>query len=86
MPTRQTTNKRLEEARGRAAAYLERAERAERDERRTREESGRYDAALDGLMRDVAAQLADPFCHPTSIASARLIAALERASKTVHSR
>lgn len=50
------------------------------------EEYGRYSDALEELMRDVMRDLCDRMNHPTSIASARMLEAVLKASRTVHSR
>lgn len=44
----------------------------------------KVDAALEGLMRDVLAEVIDPLSHPNSIAAGRLIAAVAKASAKIH--
>ena len=62
---------------------IERLARAERYEQGTREEIGRYAAALEGLMRAVLLFVASEPNRPTSIQSAKLISAVEIASRTL---
>jgi hypothetical protein len=64
---------------------MERLARADRDELRMREEYTRYNTALEGLMRAVLLEVCSDYAHPTSINCGRLIAAVEIASRTVHS-
>lgn len=61
-------------------------ERLERDAPMSNAEYSRFDRALNGLMRDVAAFIGDEINSPASINSGRLIAALERASRIIHDR
>lgn len=42
------------------------------------------DAAIEGLMREVLAEVIDPYAHPNSIACGRLIAAVAKASAKLH--
>jgi hypothetical protein len=44
----------------------------------------RADDAIEGLMRDVLAEVIDPLSHPNSIAAGRLIAAVAKASAKLH--
>lgn len=60
--------------------------RLKRDEQMNNAEWFRFDRALNGLMRDVAVFVGDEINNPTSINSGRLIAALEKASHTIHDR
>ena len=65
---------------------LEEINRLKRDEQMGNEEYSRFDRALNGLMREVAAFVGDDINNPASINSGRLIAALENASRTIHDR
>lgn len=42
------------------------------------------DTALEGLMRDVLAEVIDQYSHPNSIAAGRLILAVGKASAILH--
>lgn len=69
----------------------ERIESLEFELKRSKDMEDRYhayvckvDAAIEGLMRDVLAEVIDQFSHPNSIAAGRLIAAVAKASATIH--
>jgi hypothetical protein len=51
-----------------------------------REEYTRYHNALEGLIRAVLTDVCIDYNHPTSIACGRMIAAVEQASRVIHSR
>ena len=60
--------------------------RLEKEAEASNAEFARHHKALEELMRAVLQEACGPFAFTTSIASGRLIAAVETASRTIHDR